>query len=450
MMMKALQSYGRYQGPGGFKRTFSKSGTPVWDDKLSHRAMASNHGHHSKEVLTTGSYSQDTYESASSEKSTNFTFKLAQCQLRYYDDHEEEGRRRKRSITSGNKSSTKSKLFQNKTSPKDRPSAISRSANECGLYPREKMDGVLVDSIGHVYRTCQTSRPKSALPCKFSDFVKLSGREFAWDRRADSTSHIPVTSTREATQTHKRPISGRADRTLKPAGIETRENNIASRPSTAGSLKVINLRLDGAALPTRNMAGQPIPHSEAFDRRNRTTHAWGDNSSLSQSMPSASFLHRQYGTRSLGGSSASSPRYSKGEPRSYSERTSPAGKPSDPSKPSASYSYDGGFFVGAHSGKAEYFVIHPDWVSEVMTIKKLSVNTSRGGNKTKGAPPLSQSAHFRPRSLQGRRCLSAPPQKRRNPITWVDSQFLADASNFDACDNTVSSNSVAINGDRRK
>ena len=284
----------------------------------------------------------------------------------------------------------------------------------------------------------------------YFDFLSLLHRT----KSASATPEGNSASTSKA-QHSKRPLSGNPGRTPIATGVGNRENITSGRPSTAsGPLKVVNLRLDGAALPTtRKMSGQQIPHSVAFDRRNRTTHAWGDSGCLSQSMPSASFLHRQYGTRSLGNSTASSPRSFRGEPTAYSERTSPAGKPSDPSKPSASYSYDGGFFVGAHSGKAEYFVIHPDWVSEVMTIKKLSVSGGGGGGarKTKAAPPLSHSAHFRPRSLQGRRCLSAPPQKRRNPITWVDSNFLAEASNFDSCagDNAASA-SVVVNGDGHK
>lgn len=133
---------------------------------------------------------------------------------------------------------------------------------------------------------------------------------------------------------------------------------------------------------------------------------WTDGSQLmSQSLPSSSFIHQQFAS-----SASSSPRSSRD---ATSEKASPAGK-SATSRPSASYSYDGGFFVGAHSGQAEYFVIHPDWVSEAVTIKKLSI-----GSKTNG-PPVSKSASFR--NWGGRRCMSAPPAKRRNPITWGQSE----------------------------
>lgn len=147
---------------------------------------------------------------------------------------------------------------------------------------------------------------------------------------------------------------------------------------------------------------QPITHSAAFQKRNQDTHRWTDGSQLmSRSLPSNSFLHRSYG------SSASSPRSSRD---ASSEKTSPAGK-STRTRPSSSYSYDGGFFVGAHTGKAEYFVIHPDWVSEAITLKKYLHDANTNG------PPLKQTVSLRAQTLHGRRCLSAPP-KSRNPITW--------------------------------
>ncbi|RUS85047.1 hypothetical protein EGW08_007184 [Elysia chlorotica] len=444
MMMKALQSYGLYQSQGEeSNKRRPRSGAPLWDDKLSHRTMpVSAHGQPpgSRGLYRTDScYSRISYESISSEKSAP-VFRLAQCQLRYNDDGEEDKRRYKKNGLRKKTSSSKG-MLKDRNVPQRPKSAV--------LYPRGEMNGVLVDSVGHVYRASQTARPRSSLPCKVTDLGRISGREFALDRfEKSSVSTEPSSRSKDPQQ--KRPVSGgvvgagTAGRILRQSSFGPRQN------STSGCLTVLNLRLDGAALPTRSMSGQP-PHSVAFDRRNRTTHAWGDSGCLSQSMPSASFLRSGYGTRSLGGSSASSPRSVRGEPTSFSERTSPAGKPSDPSKPSASYSYDGGFFVGASSGKAEYFVIHPDWVSEMMTIKKLSVSSAEGGRKNKGGPPVSNSAHFRPRSLQGRRCLSAPPQKRRNPITWVDSSFLADASNFDACgDAKTGSTSGVTNGEACK
>ncbi|CAG5129190.1 unnamed protein product [Candidula unifasciata] len=148
---------------------------------------------------------------------------------------------------------------------------------------------------------------------------------------------------------------------------------------------------------------RPISHAIAYQKRNQTTHIWTDSSQLmSRSLPTSSFLHRSYGS-----SAASSPRSSRD---TSSEKTSPAGKPTR-TRPSSSYSYDGGFFVGAHTGQAEYFVIHPDWVSEAITLKKYLNETEKNG------PPLKQAVSLKGPTLQGRRCLSAPP-KHRNPITW--------------------------------
>ena len=47
-------------------------------------------------------------------------------------------------------------------------------------------------------------------------------------------------------------------------------------------------------------------------------------------------------------------------------------------------------------------MIDPEWVSEYETIKKLSTDRK----------PRSKTVAVR------RRCKSAPPPKRRNPITW--------------------------------
>ena len=187
MMMKALQSYGHYQGHGGDRRRTTRSGTPLWDDKISQRSLAANgQPTASREFHHAGSYSRISYESENSEKSVP-AFRLAQCQLRYYDDCEEDKRRRKRHG-----------LRKKKSPPKDhttsqRPKS-AKSTPDTVLYPRAEMNGVLVDSIGHIYRASQPARPRSALPCKFTDFVRLSGRQFGWDRLSIAIfKHSPQT-----------------------------------------------------------------------------------------------------------------------------------------------------------------------------------------------------------------------------------------------------------------
>ena len=194
MMMKALQSYGHYQDHGDCPRTFSRTGTPLWDEKLSQlaqtqvQAQATN-GQSEREFHGVGScYSQVSCESGSSEKSVS-PFKLAQCRLRYYDDNEEDERRRKRNAARRKKTSPKGKRSESSVT-QSRPKS-ARSVPDSVLFPRGEMNGVLVDSVGHIYRASQPQRPRprSALPCKFTDFVKLSGREFGWDRWSIVTSN---------------------------------------------------------------------------------------------------------------------------------------------------------------------------------------------------------------------------------------------------------------------
>lgn len=159
-------------------------------------------------------------------------------------------------------------------------------------------------------------------------------------------------------------------------------------------------QLSVVALTLTESMNQPMSRSVAYQRRNQTTHLWTDSSNLmSQSVPAASFLHRHF-------SSASS------SPRSSHDDSGKVNK----ARPSSSYSYDGGFFVGAHSGQAEYFVIHPDWVSEAMTVKKVSLGDKKTGSSLQRS--ISLTARVLP---EGRRCLSAPP-KQRNPITMEHAQ----------------------------
>ena len=96
--------------------------------------------------------------------------------------------------------------------------------------------------------------------------------------------------------------------------------------------------------------------------------------------------------------------------RSSSAKSSPqhrVGCRPTSANPKMNYFYDGGLFTHPKHSSHDYFVIHPDWVSESMTIQKLSLT-----ERTK-VLPVSKSMTW-----PGRRCISAPPPKYRNPITW--------------------------------
>ncbi|CAH1797522.1 unnamed protein product [Owenia fusiformis] len=73
---------------------------------------------------------------------------------------------------------------------------------------------------------------------------------------------------------------------------------------------------------------------------------------------------------------------------------------------SAVYEYGGGLFKPHKFKKPGYFTIHPDWVSESLSVQRLSLQ-----ERTATFPP--------------RRCKSAPPPivKSRNPITWEFSKY---------------------------
>lgn len=60
---------------------------------------------------------------------------------------------------------------------------------------------------------------------------------------------------------------------------------------------------------------------------------------------------------------------------------------------------DGSCFSSVRSPKRQYFTIHPEWVSENLSVSQMSLR-----EKTQTYPP--------------RRCKSAPPPRSRNPITW--------------------------------
>ena len=61
--------------------------------------------------------------------------------------------------------------------------------------------------------------------------------------------------------------------------------------------------------------------------------------------------------------------------------------------------FEGTFFATTRSPRKQYFTIHPEWVSENLSVQKMTLQEKCGTY-----PP--------------RRCKSAPPPRSRNPITW--------------------------------
>ncbi|XP_062583289.1 uncharacterized protein LOC134245053 isoform X1 [Saccostrea cucullata] len=127
------------------------------------------------------------------------------------------------------------------------------------------------------------------------------------------------------------------------------------------------------------------PKQINYQRRNKTT--W-----MSHSFPSASFLNHYAKLHQLS--------------QSRVENLPPAGKPTKTNRPQSAYAYDGGMFTPT-GPKNEIYVIDPEWVSEAMTIQKLNLNRRPNTLVTSASD-----------TWPGRRCKSAPPQNRRNPISW--------------------------------
>ncbi|KAL4227552.1 hypothetical protein ACF0H5_012995 [Mactra antiquata] len=157
-----------------------------------------------------------------------------------------------------------------------------------------------------------------------------------------------------------------------------------------------------------NMMQEQNKKTASYLKRNSPSHPWHSHSYPSV-RPMDKFVRppHAYMSASVGDREFSSA-LSGSSSRSSSAKSSPShGCRPKSSKNSAKYLYDGGLFAHPKNGNPEYFVIHPDWVSESMSIHKLSLS-----ERTK-VLPKSKSM-----TLPGRRCNSAPPPKYRNPITW--------------------------------
>ncbi|XP_033749629.1 uncharacterized protein LOC117334241 isoform X2 [Pecten maximus] len=216
--------------------------------------------------------------------------------------------------------------------------------------------------------------------------------------------HVPHAPSRPATPDRKpRPKSSlppKMDAIKEVLEANTTNGSYdSSEPKKPVDVKRVTLSMDSPSM------------SNSYIRRNQqTSQSW-----YSQSCPTTSYLNshmmRQYQSSGSASpsSSASSKSYS-GSGTSTRASYSPQLKKKTESSPKkrpesarTNYSYDGGIFV-PNKPKHDYFVIHPDWVSEAMSIQKLSLKERRPVSRTGTWP--------------GRRCKSAPPPKLRNPITW--------------------------------
>lgn len=153
----------------------------------------------------------------------------------------------------------------------------------------------------------------------------------------------------------------------------------------------------------------------SYLKRNNPSHPWHSNSYPSV-RPMEKFIRapHAYMSASVGERDLSSA-LSSSSSRSSSTKSSPshtAGcRPKSASQKNSKYLNDGGLFTHPKNCNPDYFVIHPDWVSESMSIQKLSLT-----DRNKGIPKSKSM------SWPGRRCNSAPPSKYRNPITWESVQ----------------------------
>lgn len=168
-----------------------------------------------------------------------------------------------------------------------------------------------------------------------------------------------------------------------------------------------------------NMMQDTNRKTASYLKRNQPAHPWHSHSYPSvrplekfvrppYAYMSASVGEREMSSAMSSSSSRSSSAKSSPQHKACGRTASMSSKSSANNKSPNKYDYDGGLFTHPKDAHAEYFVIHPDWVSESMSIQKLSLT-----DRTKQLPPRSKSMTW-----PGRRCNSAPPSKYRNPITW--------------------------------
>lgn len=165
------------------------------------------------------------------------------------------------------------------------------------------------------------------------------------------------------------------------------------------------------------MLQEQTKKAQSYLRRNSPSHSWYSHSYPTVKplekfvRPPYAYMSASVGERDLASALSSS------SSRSSSTKSSPKHGCCRPKSASAKnsndqkYDYDGGLFTHPKNHPNDFFVIHPDWVSESMTIQKLSLT-----ERTRALPKS------RSMTIPGRRCNSAPPPKYRNPITWETTQ----------------------------
>lgn len=145
--------------------------------------------------------------------------------------------------------------------------------------------------------------------------------------------------------------------------------------------------------------------SASFQRRNKTSQQW-----YSQSVPNTSYINNHMRLYSGQVNNGHQSRHSHNSKVPRSASTARSDTSNRPESATHFNSNDGGIFL-PNRPKHDYFVIDPEWVSESLTIQKLSLSERKPTYATRAM------------TWPGRRCRSAPPSKCRNPITWnvVDS-----------------------------
>ncbi|XP_052101113.1 uncharacterized protein LOC127735060 isoform X4 [Mytilus californianus] len=203
----------------------------------------------------------------------------------------------------------------------------------------------------------------------------------------------------------------------KDAINEVRDANISEEDMKVKNKKSLDLNkvnvgrvfeLNRITVGVSRMADQsPSPtKSASFQRRNKTSQQW-----YSQSVPNTSYINNHMRLYNGQGNSGHQSRHSHNSKVPRSASTARSDTSSRPESATHFNSNDGGIFL-PNRPKHDYFVIDPEWVSESLTIQKLSLSERKPTYAT------------RTMTWPGRRCKSAPPSKCRNPITWnvVDSE----------------------------
>lgn len=190
----------------------------------------------------------------------------------------------------------------------------------------------------------------------------------------------------------------------------SKANNVAEEKGRASdqSRRVLHV----AKVSVCMMQQKENNKTKSFLKRNSPSHPWHSHSYPSVK-PIEKFVRppHAYMSASVGGRELSSYACSKGLNAKCTPQNAAGCRSKSAALQKPKYFNDGGLFTHQQNSGNDCFVIHPDWVSESISIQKLSL-TDRSKNL-----PRSKSMTW-----NGRRCNSAPPPMYRNPVTWESIQ----------------------------